>query len=90
MADGAIVEVGATVDGRGIHPDHMDPIGEPVAGWIATQVELQVLVVGAALQRDPDLAFEALRNAPNSPANESECRMMFGELMTRQAAHLPF
>jgi alpha-galactosidase len=90
VADGAIVEVGATVDGEGIHPDEMDPIGEPVAGWIATQVELQNLVVESALQRNPDLAFEALRNDPNSPADESACRAMFDELMTRQAAHLPF
>ncbi len=90
VADGAIVEVGATVDGEGIHPDTMDPIGEPVAGWIATQVDLQNLVVDAALQRDPALAFEAVRNDPNSPADESACRAMFDELMIRQADHLPF
>ncbi len=90
VADGAIVEVGATVDADGIHPDAMDPIGEPIAGWIATQIELQELVVRSALERDPDLAFEALRNDPNSPADEAACRAMFDELMSLQAEHLPF
>lgn len=87
---GAIVEIGATVDADGIHPDSMGPIGEPVAGWIATQVELQQLVVRSALEHDPELAFEALRNDPNSPPDETACRAMFDELMALQAEHLPF
>ena len=74
VADGAIVEVGATVDGDGVHPDTMPPLGEPLAGWVATQVELQDLVVSAALERDPDLAFQALREDPNSPPDEASCR----------------
>lgn len=90
VAEGAIVEVGATVDGDGIHPEVMGPIGEPVAGFIATQVELQDLVVRAAIERDPDLAFEALRRDPNSPADEAACRALFAELRGLQSAHLPF
>ena len=90
VADGAIVEVGATVDGDGVHPDTMPPLGEPLAGWVATQVELQDLVVEAALKKDPDLAFQALREDPNSPADEASCRMIFDELMGLQADQLPF
>lgn len=90
VADGAIVEVGATVDDDGIHPDAMEAIGEPVAGWINTQAELQDLIVDAAIQHDPDLAFEAILNDPNSPADEAACRAMFDELRKLQAEHLPF
>jgi len=90
VAEGAIVEVGALVDGKGIHPDTMAPVGEPLAGWISIQVELQNLIVDAALTRDPALAFEALRQDPNSPADEATCRKIFDELMGLQATHLPF
>jgi alpha-galactosidase len=90
VADGAIVEVGATVDGEGIHPDEMPPLGEPLAGWIGTQVELMDLVVDAAVQGDPELAFRALREDPNSPADEAACRAMFDELRSLQGDLLPF
>jgi alpha-galactosidase len=90
VADGAIVEVGATVDGHGIHPDVMPPIAEPIAGHIATQVELQDLIVTAALTGDPEPAFEALRRDPASPPDEATCRAIFDELRSLQEAELPF
>ena len=61
-----------------------------MSGWIATQVELQDLIVDAALNRDPNLAFQALRQDPNSPADEVSCHKMFDELMSLQAEQLPF
>lgn len=90
VPDGAIVEVGATVDRAGIHPDHMPPLGKPLAGWVNTQVALQDLVVDAALQRDPDLAFRAVLEDPCSPPDPAACRRMFDELHTLQADKLPF
>ena len=90
VAEGAIVEVGATVDAEGIHPDRMAPLGEPVAGWVATQVALQDLVVDAALKGDPDLAFQAVLQDPCSPPDEASCRAMFDELAALQADKLPF
>lgn len=90
VADGSIVEVGATVDGNGVHADSMPPLGEPLAGWIATQVALQDVIVTAALNRDPNLAYQALREDPNSPADEASCRAMFDELLGLQAEQLPF
>ncbi len=90
VADGAIVEVGATVDGDGIHPDHMPALGEPLAGWVATQTALQDLIVDAALNRDPALAYQALREDPNSPADEASCRRIFDELRDLQGDQLPF
>ena len=90
VAEGAIVEVGATVDGDGIHPETMAPIAEPVAGYIATQVALQDLIVEAALTHDPDLALRAVIEDPNSPAEAAACRALFDELRQLQAAELPF
>lgn len=90
VAEGAIVEVGATVDGDGIHPDTMPPLGKPLADWIGTQVELQNLVVESALTGDPAPALRAVIADPCSPANEGACRKMFDELRTLQAEHLPF
>lgn len=90
VAEGAIVEVGATVDGDGIHPEPMPPLGEPLAGWIAPQVRLQDLVVRSALTGDPELALQAVIEDPCSPPDEQACRKMFDELRSLQAEHLPF
>jgi len=90
VADGTIVEVGATVDGNGIHPEAMPPLGEPLAGWIATQVRLQDLVVESALTGDPEPALRAVIEDPCSPPDEQACRKMFDELRSLQAEHLPF
>ena len=90
VADGAIVEVGATVDGKGLHPDAMPPLGEPLAGWIDAQVRVQDLVVESALTGQRDLALQAIVEDPCSPPDETACRAMFDELCGLQAAHLPF
>ncbi len=90
VAEGAIVEVGATVDGDGIHPETMPPLGQPLAGWIAKQVELQDLVVESALTGDPAPALRAVMEDPCSPPDAGACRRMFDELRNLQAEHLPF
>jgi alpha-galactosidase len=90
VADGAIVEVGAEVDGDGIHPETMPPVAEPIAGHIATQVALQDLIVQSALTGDRELAVRAVIEDPTSPADERACRSMFDELADLQAAELPF
>ena len=90
VAEGAIVEVGAMVDAAGIHPETMPPVVEPIAGHIATQVELQELIVRSALEGDPELAYRAVLEDPNSPADPRACRALFDELMALQAEELPF
>jgi alpha-galactosidase len=90
LAEGAIVEVGGTVDAHGLHPDHCAPIDEQLAEWTRPQIALQDLIVESALTGDADLAFQALVEDPLSPPSESACRAMFDELRQLQAAHLPF
>lgn len=86
---GAIVEVGATVDGAGIHPDTMPPIAEPIADHIATQVALQQLIVRSALTGDRDLALRAVMEDPAAPPSAAACRAMFDEMLHLQATELP-
>ncbi len=90
IAEGAIIEVGATVDGAGVHADVVAPVGEPLAGWIAPQVVLQEMLVEATVTGDRDLAFRALVEDPLSPDDPEACRAMFDELCELQADQLPF
>jgi len=89
LPEGAIVEVPATVDGAGVAPEVMPPILEPLAEFMTTQIELQDLVVTAALTGDPAPAFEALRRDPLSPPDEASCRTIFDRLVRAQAEALP-
>jgi alpha-galactosidase len=90
LPDGAIVEVPAIADGVGVTPSPMPPMLEPLAEFMRVQIELQELVVKAAVKGDPALAFEALRRDPLSPDDEFSCRRMFDELVATQAEALPF
>jgi alpha-galactosidase len=90
LPDGAIVEVPATVDGKGVAPTTVSPILEPLAEFMRTQIELQQLVVESAVSGDPAPAFEALRRDPLSPSDEASCRRIFDELSSVQAEALPF
>ncbi len=90
LPEGAIVEVPATVGAGGVEPAAMPPILEPLAEFMRDQIEIQELVVKAAVSGDPAPAFEALRRDPLSPPDEASCRRIFDELMACQADALPF
>ena len=90
LPDGAIVEVPATADAGGVHPATMPPVIEPLAEFMRAQIELQDLVVKAAISGDPAPAFEALRADPLSPPDEASCRKIFDQLLALQADALPF
>ncbi len=90
LPEGAIVEVPAVADRNGVAAADVPPIVEPLAEFMRTQIELQELVVNAAIKGDPALAFDALRRDPLSPADEASCRKIFDELMVLQADALPF
>jgi alpha-galactosidase/6-phospho-beta-glucosidase family protein len=90
LPEGAIVEVPATAGAGGVAPEEMPPIVEPIAEFMKTQIELQDLVVKAALTGDPAPAFEAVVRDPLSPPDEASCRALFDELLAAQADVLPF
>lgn len=90
LPEGAIVEVPATVDAKGITPLAGPALPGPLAEFMTVQIELQELVVKAALTGDPAPAFEAVRRDPLSPPDDAACRRMFDELCELQAEALPF
>jgi alpha-galactosidase len=90
VAEGAIVEVGAEVDGDGLHPERMPPIAEPIASHIAAQIPLQDLIVESALTGNREPALRAVLEDPASPADPAACQALFDELCGLQAEELPF
>ncbi|HYA68903.1 MAG TPA: hypothetical protein VED63_09240, partial [Acidimicrobiales bacterium] len=90
LPDGAIVEVPATVGAEGLAPEVVADIGEPIAEFMKTQIEIQELVVKSALTGDPGPAFDALCMDPLSPNDRQACRRIFDELAMLQADALPF
>ena len=82
--------VGTVVDADGVAPVTMPPIDERLAELMRAQIEIQDLVVEAALKGDPAPAFEALRRDPLSPSDEDSCRKIFDELVSLQGEALPF
>ena len=56
----AIVEVPATVDAGGVHPEHVGPIPEPLAAFCRTQVTIQQLLIEAYHERSKKLLLQAL------------------------------
>jgi alpha-galactosidase len=90
LPEHSIVEVPATVGPDGVTPETMPPILEPLAQFMSDQIELQDLVVKAALTGDPEPAFEAVVRDPLSPSDEASCRRLFDELCELQGAALPF
>lgn len=90
LPEEAIVEVPAWTGKDSIEPETAPPVHEHLAEFMRTQIDIQNKVVDSALNGDPELAFEALKMDPQSPADENKCRLMFNELRGRQAEHLPF
>ncbi len=90
LPEGAIVEVPASAGADGISPEEVAPLPEPLAAFMRTQIELQDLVVKAAVTGDPEVACEAVRRDPLSPPDEASCRKLFDRLISLQADALPF
>lgn len=90
LPEGAIVEIPAWTGADNLEPEAVPAIDQPLADFMNAQVQIQDLVVRAALTRDPAPAFAALRMDPLSPPDDSRCRKMFDELMAAQAGALPF
>jgi alpha-galactosidase len=90
LPEGAMVEVPATVDGTGISPERVPDLPDELVAFMRRQVEIQDLVVKAALTGDPDPAFEALCLDPLSPPDRAACRRIFDRMCALQADALPF
>jgi len=83
------IEVPATVDGRGVHPDRVGRLPEGFAALVRHQQSIQRLVVKAFAERSRKVLLQALLMDPASPASASETEKMMDTLLELQAAYLP-
>ncbi|HOX37856.1 MAG TPA: alpha-glucosidase/alpha-galactosidase [Candidatus Brocadiia bacterium] len=60
VAEDAIVEVPAEVDGRGVHPQKVGPLPEALAAMCSLQISIQKIIVEAYAKRSKKLLLEAL------------------------------
>jgi alpha-galactosidase len=87
----ACVEVPCRVDAHGIEPLAVGRIPEHLAAINQTQVNVQRLAVTAALDSDPECAFQAMALDPLTGAvgTLDDIRAMTSELLAAHAEWLP-
>lgn len=83
------IEVPATVDGRGVHPDRVGRLPEGFAALVRHQQSIQRLVVAAFAERSRRLLLQALLMDPASPPSSTQTERMMDTLLELQAAYLP-
>ncbi|MCX7029802.1 MAG: hypothetical protein NTU62_06730, partial [Spirochaetes bacterium] len=83
------IEVPATVDGRGVHPENVGRLPEGFAALVRQQQSIQRLVVASYAERSRKLLLQALLMDPASPASASQTERMMDTLLELQAAYLP-
>jgi alpha-galactosidase len=83
------IEVPATVDGRGVHPDMVGRLPEGFAALVRHQQSIQRLVVQAFAEQSRGLLLQALLMDPASTASASKTERMMDTLLGLQAAYLP-
>lgn len=85
---GPVVETAVRVDGNGFSPVYFGELPQPVLGMVEPHAHVEATLVRAALERDRDLAFAALRLDPVCAHLTGErVREMGGRLL---AAHRRF
>ncbi len=91
LAQGNALEVAATVDANGIHPQHFGSLPEHMASWVRRHQEFNDLAVTSILDQDREAAVHALMIDPlTSAACElQQIRDMFDEMVAAQREHLP-
>ena len=91
LAADACVEVPCRVSDRGIAPETVGALPDHLAAINAMQTSVQRLAVRAALETDPELAFQALAMDPLTAAvcTLDEIRAMTRELLAAHAEWLP-
>jgi alpha-galactosidase len=91
LAQGNAVEVAATVDASGIHPQPFGRLPEHMASWVRRHQEFNDLAVTSILGQDREAAVHALMIDPlTSAACElQQIRDMFEEMVAAQREYLP-
>ena len=87
----AAVEVPASFDREGIHPEAIGPLPPQLAALCQTNLNVQQLVALAVLEKSTELAIQAVMLDPltASVMELDEIRAMMGELFAAEARWLP-
>ena len=88
---GGVIEVEATVDHDGIHPQPFGALAPQLAALDRRHLEIHDLAVTALLERDRELAVQALMLDPLTSAvcPPADIRAMFDEMAVAEADDLP-
>ena len=91
LPSGCCVEVPCLVDGNGIQPVVVGDIPTQLAALNRTNINVQELIIEAALSGDPESVYHAVMLDPLSAAvcTLPQIRKMVGELLTQQSQWLP-
>lgn len=91
LDDGGVVEVAATVDAAGIHPQAFGTLPPQLAALDRRHLEVHDLAVTALLDRDRELAVQALMLDPLTSAvcPPEDIRTMFDEIVAAERDDLP-
>lgn len=90
LPDWAVVEVPAVTKGGKLIPKTVMPIEEHLATIMREQCEIQSLIVDSVINRDPELAIQALSMDPLAPPTLKACRKTFNKIYQFQKDVLPF
>ncbi len=83
-----VIEVPATVDAAGIHPEHVGPLPEPFAAIIRTQFTIAELLTEAWRTKSKKLVLQALVLDPVVD-NTAAAEKLLDEMLTLQRDFLP-
>jgi len=84
----AVVEVPAIVDAKGIHPEHVGPIPEPLAAFNRLEVSIQRTVVEAYRAHSKRLLLQALLLCPQVTSVGGAEKLM-DDMLDLQREYLP-
>jgi len=84
----AVVEVPAVVDAKGIHPEHVGPIPEPLAAFNRLEVSIQRTVVEAYRTRSRRLLLQALLLCPQV-TGVGRAEKLMDDMLELQREYLP-
>ena len=84
----AVVEVPAIVDSKGIHPQRVGLIPEPLAAFNRLEVSIQKMVVEAYRTRSKKLLLQAILLCPQV-TSISKAEKMMEDMLALQGEYLP-
>lgn len=92
LPNGCCVEVPCLVDEGGIHPCHVGDLPPQCAALNRTNINVQELAVKAALEKDRNVALQAIMFDPLTSAvlTPREIERMVGEMFKVEAKWIPF